>query len=116
MPRSAVNLDDIRSQARRRLPRMVFDYLEGGAGSERGLARNRAAFERILFNSSRLVDVGTRDSSIELFGKRYPLPMIIGPTRLNGVLHPSGDVALARAAARAGIPFCLSTASTTTIE
>lgn len=116
MPRSAVNLNDIRSQARRRLPRMVFDYLEGGAGSERGLARNRAAFERILFNPSRLVDVGTRDSSVELFGKRYPLPMIIGPTGLNGVLHPSGDVALARAAARAGIPFCLSTASTTTIE
>jgi (S)-mandelate dehydrogenase len=116
MPKPAVNLDDIRSRAKRRLPRMVFDYLEGGAGSERGLGRNRAAFERLLFHPSRLVDVGHRDSSVELFGKRYPVPMIIGPTGLNGVLHPSGDVALARAAARAGIPFCLSTASTTTIE
>ncbi|WP_375337078.1 alpha-hydroxy-acid oxidizing protein [Rhizobium bangladeshense] len=106
----------MRLKARRRLPKMVFDYLEGGAGSERGLARNREALDKILFNPCRLTPVEKRDTSVSLFGKTYSMPLAIAPTGLNGVLWPDGDLVLARAAARYNIPFCLSTASTSTIE
>lgn len=115
MPR-VVNTEDMRRRAARRLPRMVFDYLEGGAESERGLARNRTALDGLAFVPRRLTDVSTRDLSVPLFGKRYALPLAVAPTGLNGVLWPEGDLALARAAARVDIPFCLSTASTSTIE
>lgn len=111
-----VTLDDFRRRARARLPRMVFDYLEGGAAGERGLARNREAFGRHLFEACRLTDVSQRDPSVTLLGRDYPLPLAIAPTGLNGVIHAGGDLILARAAARHGLPFCLSTASTSTIE
>ena len=110
------NVEDYRRLAAKRLPRMVFDYLDGGAESERGLRRNRAAFEAICFEPWRLLDVSQRDLSVELFGRRQPMPLVIAPTGLNGALWPDGDVLLARAAARAGIPFALSTASNATIE
>lgn len=110
------NVEDYRRLAAKRLPRMVFDYLEGGAESERGLRRNRAAFGAICFEPWRLLDVSQRDLSIELFGRTQPMPLVIAPTGLNGALWPDGDVLLARAAAKAGIPFALSTASNATIE
>lgn len=110
------NVEDYRRRAAQRLPRMVFDYLEGGAEDERGLARNRTAIENFRFEPQRLVDVSARDLSTELFGRKLPLPLLIAPTGLNGVFWPDGDVELARAAAKAGIPFILSTASTTRIE
>lgn len=111
-----VNIEDFQRRAKRKLPRMVFDYLQGGAASERGLSRNSEAFSRHLFEARRLTDVSQRDASVKLFGKSYPLPLAIAPTGINGVLRPDGDLMLARAAARYGIPFCLSTASTSTIE
>jgi (S)-mandelate dehydrogenase len=111
-----INVEDYRRLARRRLPRMVFDYLEGGAGDERGLRRNLAGFEAVTLSPRRLIDVSRRDFSVELFGHRQSLPFVIAPTGLNGVLWPDGDVALARAARKAGIPFALSTASNATIE
>ena len=110
------NVEDYRSLAARRLPGMVFDYLDGGAESERGLRRNVAAFERICFEPRRLLDVSRRDLSVEMFGRRQSMPLVIAPTGLNGVLWPDGDILLARAAAKAGIPFVLSTASTAPIE
>ena len=110
------NVEDYRRRAAQRLPRLVFDYLEGGAEDERGLARNRTAIENFRFEPQRLVDVSARDLSTELFGWKLPLPLLIAPTGLNGVFWPDGDVELARAAAKAGIPFILSTASTTRIE
>jgi (S)-mandelate dehydrogenase len=88
------------------------DYLE----SERGLRRNRAAFETICFEPWRLLDVSQRDLSIALFGRTQSMPLVIAPTGLNGALWPDGDVLLARAAAKAGIPFGLSTASNATIK
>jgi (S)-mandelate dehydrogenase len=110
------SVEDYRSLAARRLPRMVFDYLDGGAESERGLRRNCAAFEDICFEPWRLLDVSQRDLSTEMFGRRQQMPVVIAPTGLNGALWPDGDVLLARAAAKAGIPFALSTASSATIE
>jgi len=111
-----ITVEDYRKLAARRLPRMVFDYLDGGAEGERGLARNLGAFANVRFRPRRLVDVSRRDLSIELFGRRQNLPLVVAPTGLNGALWPDGDVLLAQAAAAAGIPFVLSTAATTTIE
>lgn len=109
-------VDDYRSAARRTLPHMVFDYLEGGAEAELLLQENRAAFGRIQFAPKRLTDVSARDQSIELFGRRLESPLIVGPTGLNGAFRPAGDIALARAAAAAGLPFVLSTPAQSSIE
>lgn len=111
-----VNLFDYRELARSRLPKIIFDYLEGGAGGEWSLSHNREIFERLVFRPKRLLDLSKRDISIVLFGKKYSAPIIIAPTGFNGVFWPDGDIALARAAERANIPFALSTASTTSIE
>lgn len=111
-----LNVADYRELARRRLPKMLFDYLEGGAEDEHGLRHNREVFQHVRFKPRRLVDVSQRDLSIRLFGKPQAMPLLIGPTGLNGALWPDGDLALARAAARAGIPFVLSTASNLSIE
>lgn len=112
----AFTVAEMRERARRRLPRAMFDYLEGGAGSERGLDRNREALARILFAPRPLIDVSRRDLSIEMLGVRRPLPFVIAPTGLNGALRGNGDLLLARVAARNGIPFVLSTASNASIE
>jgi (S)-mandelate dehydrogenase len=111
-----VEWEDWRERARRRLPRAVFDYLEGGAGGESGLRRNRLAFERLLLRPRRLNDVSRVKTVAELLGTSYPLPLIVGPTGLNGVFWPHGDIEMAGAAAAAGLPFVLSTAGTSTIE
>ncbi|NMG39495.1 mandelate dehydrogenase [Chelativorans sp. ZYF759] len=110
------SVEDYRKLAKRRLPRAVFDYIDGGAGDERGVARNRDAMHKVLFDPRVLVDVSTRDISVPFFDTRLPMPFIVGPTGLNGAARPGGDAMLARAAARAGIPFVLSTAATTSIE
>lgn len=112
----AFTVEQMGEHARRRLPRAVFDYLESGAGSERGVARNRQALQRILFSPRALIDVSRRDLSINLFGESLPLPFLIAPTGLNGVLRSGGDVILARVAARNAIPFVLSSASTSSLE
>jgi len=109
-------LEDWRRLARRRLPRIIFDYVDGGAGTDRAIVRNRAAFDRLLFSPRPLVDVSSRSLDVSLFGRHYSLPVAIAPTGLNGAIRPGGDLMLARAASRAGIPFVLSTASTDSIE
>jgi (S)-mandelate dehydrogenase len=106
-----VNVEDYRILAQRRLPKIIFDYLEGGADDEIGMKHNREVFERYRLIPRRLVDVSKRDTGIELFGRHQAAPFMIGPTGLNGALWPTGDILLARAAEKAGIPFVLSTAS-----
>lgn len=110
------NVEDYRRLASKRLPKMVFDYLDGGAEDEHGVQHNRAIFRQWRFKPKRLVDVSHRDLQADVLGKRQSMPLLIGPTGLNGALWPSGDIALARAAGRAGIPFILSTASNVSIE
>jgi len=110
------DVSDYRELARRRLPRIIFDYLEGGADDEKALSRNRTIFDRLRFKPHRLIDVSKRDLTVELFGARQAAPLLIAPTGLNGSFWPHGDIALARAAAAANIPFLLSTASSATIE
>jgi len=95
---------------------MVFDYLEGGAEDENGLRRNAEAFDCLQLRPFRLRDVSRRSLSTKLFGREIAAPLVVAPTGLNGVLWPNGDLALARAAAKANIPFALSTASNATME
>jgi (S)-mandelate dehydrogenase len=116
MSTKPVNVEDYRILAQKRLPKIIFDYLEGGADDEVGMEHNRDVFERYRLMPRRLVDVSKRDSGIELFGRHQAAPLIIGPTGLNAALWPKGDILLARAAEKAGIPFVLSTASNASIE
>lgn len=113
---SVFNVEGYRQLARRRLPKMVFDYLEGGADDEKGLSRNRDAFDRIEIMPRRLVDVSDRSLSAELFGQSKSVPVMVAPMGLNGAFWPKGDLALARAAKKAGVPFILSTAANASIE
>jgi (S)-mandelate dehydrogenase len=110
----AHSIEDYRMLARRALPRMIFDFFDGGADSENTLAHNRAALDAKRLLASAPVDVGSRSQEVKLFGKTYAMPLIIGPTGLAGAAWPNGDVALARAAGRAAIPFVMSTAGTCT--
>jgi len=114
--KSPLDVADYRERARRRLPRLVFDYLEGGADDELTLRANREVLDRIRLVPRLLNDVAQRDQSVTLFGATLPTPLIIAPTGLNALFWRDGDLALARAAARAKIPFALSTASNVTIE
>lgn len=115
-PQSAVNVADFRDRAKRYLPRVVFDYLEGGAEDERCLHRNRTALDEILLLPRALQDVSECDLGASLFGRNFSAPIILGPTGVNGLYRPNGDVLLARAAARANIPFVLSSPSSNSIE
>lgn len=109
-------IDDMRALARRQLPRMVFDYIDGAAGDEITARRNRVAFEDVCLAPGPLVDVSSRSLSTTLFGCQAAFPVIVGPTGLNGAFWPHGDIALARAAAAADIPFVMSTAATVRLE
>ena len=116
MAMKPVNVEDYRILAQRRLPKIIFDYLECGAEDEIGMKHNREIFERYRLMPRRLVDVSRRETGIELFGRHQAAPFMIRPTGLNGALWPKGDILLARAAERAGIPFVPSTASNASIE
>jgi L-lactate dehydrogenase (cytochrome) len=112
----AANVADLRKIARRRLPRGVFDYIDGGAEDERTLAENSAAYARIEFKPRVLRGVGTVDPSTTLLGRELPIPLALAPTGFTRIADPDGELAVARAAARAGIPYTLSTLGTRSIE
>jgi L-lactate dehydrogenase (cytochrome) len=114
--RSAITVDDMRKVARRRLPRGVFDYIDGGAEDERSMAYNSAAFARIEFCPNVLRDVSQIDVSTTLLGRQIAMPLVIAPTGYTRLTHSQGELAVARAAQRAGIPYSLSTMSTRSIE
>ncbi len=112
----AFNVADLREMARRRVPGFVFEYVEGGAEDEVTLRANREALESLRFVPHTLVDTEDRHQRVNLFGRECGAPILIAPTGANGLLHPDADLCLARAAARSGIPFCLSTVSTMRLE
>lgn len=113
---STVNIADLRILARKRLPRVIFDFMDGGAEDEVTLRANREGFERYRFRPRLLTANAKRDLSVTLFGQTFGLPFMIAPTGLNGIHWRHADIALARAAAKAGTGFALSTASTDSIE
>jgi (S)-mandelate dehydrogenase len=112
----ARSIADLRRLAERRLPRAIFDFVDGGAEDEMTLRDNQEAFRRVRLAPKALVDVSNVKTDIQLLGQPSKLPVIIGPTGASGFVWPNGDLALARAAANAGIPFSLSTSATVSIE
>lgn len=107
---------DYRRHAQKRLPRLAFDYLEGGAEEGLTMARNASAYAALEFRPDVLVDVSECRLETPLLGATAAMPAAVGPTGLNGLFWPDADVHLARAAHRAGLPFVLSTASTSLLE
>jgi L-lactate dehydrogenase (cytochrome) len=112
----AANVHDLRVMARRRLPRGVFDYIDGGAEDEHTLAENSNAFRRIGFHPRILRGVGAPDPSTTLLGRGLPFPLVLAPTGFTRIADPDGELSVARAANRAGIPYTLSTLGTRSIE
>ena len=110
------NIADLRERARRRLPRGIWEYAERGTEDETGMARNRAAFERVTFRPRVLRGVQSVDTSTTIFGKPAAFPLALAPTGAAGLLWYQGDLALARAAAAADVPFTVSSASTMDLE
>jgi L-lactate dehydrogenase (cytochrome) len=110
------SVEDLRQAARRKLPRAVFDYVDGGADAEHTVSANRAGFHRWAFQPRALCDVSAPDLSVELFGRPLEAPLGLAPTGYTRMMHPSGEGAVAEASAKRGLPYCLSTVGTTSIE
>ncbi|MCK1520079.1 alpha-hydroxy acid oxidase [Bradyrhizobium sp. 17] len=116
MMNDVVNIDDLRKLAKRRLPKIAYDYVEGGTDDEAALLTNLQAFRRTRVIPRYLVDVSVRDQSTVLFGRTYSSPIGIAPTGLAGLLRPGADIMLAQAARDANVPFIMSGVSTGSIE
>ena len=114
--RRCATVDDLRRVARRRLPRGVFDYIDGGAEDERTLGRNSSDFSSLGFRPRVLRDVSSIDTSTEAFGRVHPMPIMLAPTGFTRITASPGELAVARAAERAGLSYSLSTMATRSIE
>src|SRR5581483_8679228 len=112
----AINIADLRRLARKRLPRAIFEFIDGGAQDETTLRANSTDFRRIRFVTRALTDISRRDQSIELFGRRYDSPVVLAPTGLAGLLWRRGELHAVRAAQKLNVPYCLSTMATCSIE
>jgi L-lactate dehydrogenase (cytochrome) len=112
----AASVDDLRELARRRLPSGVFDYIDGGAEDEVTLGRNVEAFRRLELLPRVLRDVSAVDPSTTLLGRPLAFPLVLAPTGFTRIADSQGELAVARAAERAGLPYTLSTLSTRSIE
>ncbi len=104
----AADIEDLRRLARRVVPAPIFDFIDGGAGDETTLRRNREAFDAIRLVPRILRDVSTVDLTARLVGREAAAPIILGPVGLARIAHPLGEIAVARAAAAHGIPTALS--------
>ncbi|MDQ7995138.1 MAG: alpha-hydroxy acid oxidase [Luteibacter sp.] len=116
MPTPITCVADLRDLARKRVPRAFFDYDDRGSYEEVTLRDNRAVFDRIHLRQRVMIDVDRRDLTTEVIGQPLSVPLAIAPTGLTGLTHGSGEILAARAAAAAGIPFCLSTMSICSVE
>lgn len=111
-----LNVADARNAARRRLPRGLFEYIDRGSEDEVSIATNRSRLDAIRLSPSALVDVSRRSTEAQILGHNQPLPLVVAPTAVAGLVWHDGEIAIAKAAAAAGIPFCVSTQSITPIE
>ena len=107
---------DLRKLARRRLPRVLFDFIDGGAQDEVTMRANQEDFNQFTLAQRVLRDVSMRDQSVTVLGQKYALPLILSPTGMTGLFWPNGALEAARAATEAGAGFCLSSMSTSTVE
>lgn len=111
-----VSVEDFRQLARHRLPKSVFEFVDGGAGQELTLQDNRAGFERIRLLPRVLTDVSQPDLTTSMWSTTYPTPLVISPMGSCALVRPGADIAIAKAAVARGIPYTLSTMATTGIE
>lgn len=116
MAEPITNVMDLRALARKRVPRAFFDYDDRGSYDELSIRDNRTALESIRLRQRVMIDVDKRNLATTLVDQPVSMPMAIAPTGLTGLTHGSGEILGARAAAAAGIPFCLSTMSICSIE
>jgi len=110
------SIADLRALAKKRIPRAIFDYADGGAYEEITLRRNTIDLEALAFRQRVMVDVSNVSTGATLLGQPVSMPVAIAPTGLAGLFHADGEILGARAAAAFGIPFCLSTLSICSIE
>ena len=115
-PADAINIEDLHRLAKRRTPKVAFDYFEGGAEDEHALVRNEQAFRRHRLLPRYLVDVSRVDTRTTLFGRTYSSPFGLAPTGVNSLLRPGAERMLAEAAAAANIPYTLSGLGTANLE
>ncbi len=113
---AAYSIEALRLAAQRRLPRALYDFFDGGAEDEVTLQANRSAFQAVRFRPQVLRDVSEVDTQTQLLGRSIALPMATAPTGALGYGYPGADVAIAKAAAAAGIPYILSSTATASIE
>jgi L-lactate dehydrogenase (cytochrome) len=111
-----LSIEDLRDLARRRIPRAIFDYADGGSYRERTLHANAADLDALKFRQRVMIDVSKVKLATTLLGREVSMPLAIAPTGLCGLFHADGEILGARAAAAFGIPFCLSTMSICSIE
>jgi L-lactate dehydrogenase (cytochrome) len=111
-----LDIADLRELAKRRIPRAIFDYADGGSYDERTIRRNAADLDAMTFRQRVMVDVSKISLATTFLGSPVSMPLGIGPTGLAGLFHADGEILGARAAAACGIPFCLSTMSICSIE
>ncbi len=112
----AQTLDDVRDLARRRVPRPIFDFVDGAAEDEVTAARSRAAFRQVEFMPRALTGVEPKSPATTIFGRPATMPVVLAPTGFTRLSHRLGEIAAVRAAAEAGVPFCLSTFGTVSLE
>jgi isopentenyl diphosphate isomerase/L-lactate dehydrogenase-like FMN-dependent dehydrogenase len=112
----AYNIFDLRDIAIRRVPKGFFEFMDRGTEDEVSLRNNRAVFERLRFKTRTLIDVSKRSLESSIFGNQHKMPLVVAPTGVAGLMWYEGEIALARAARAAGIPFCLATGSVTPME
>jgi isopentenyl diphosphate isomerase/L-lactate dehydrogenase-like FMN-dependent dehydrogenase len=109
-------VEDARAVAKRKLPKMIWDFIDGGADGELSVGANRSSLNAVRLRPKFLTDISNRDISIEIFGKRSRLPFILSPAGIATLAHPKGELAVAKAAEQMGAIFCVSTASGYTME
>lgn len=112
----AVTVADYRKAARKRLPPLFFEYLDGGSYAEHTLARNVADMQELALRQRVMCDVSELSTGIELFGQQLAMPLALGPVGFAGMFARRGEVQAARAAHQAGVPFCLSTVGICSVE
>src|SRR5688572_23263466 len=110
------SVEDLRERARRKVPKMFFDYADSGSYSQETLRANRADFEKLKLRQRVLVNVDQRSTATTILGENVPVPLALGPIGLGGMMHGDGEIMACRAAQAAGIPYTLSTMSINSIE
>ncbi len=115
-PARAVNIDDLRSLARRRVPRVIFDYIDGGADAEVTLADNRRSWDQVLFRPRQAVRLPNVDTRTQVLGCDLAAPFLLAPIGYTRLIHPEAETGVARAAHAAGVGYVLTTFSGTRVE